>query len=316
MSLLSVIMPMRNARRYVGAAVESVLAQADIELELIVVDNVSTDGSAAVVRGVADPRVRLLSCEGRTIAEVFNAGLNAARGTIVARCDADDLYPPGRLAEQAAWLAEHADFGAICGAFESVSASGRRLGAMDCGDRAEEITSELLDGRVRTHFCTYAVRTDTLRRIGGLRTYFVTAEDIDAQLRLAEACRVWFEPVMCYAYRLHDASITHRETSARRLFFEAVAREFQRQRRQCGQDDLQRGCPPAPPAAASPPMRATEHVQSILSGRAWREHRAGRKWTALRTGLRMCLYQPLRARSWRHLLMLLVKPARPRSQSE
>src|SRR5205814_7748320 len=94
MPLISVIIPMRNAERYVRAAVESVLAQKDVELEVIVVDDGSTDGSAEVVRGIGDARVRIIPGPQKGISASFNAGLAEARGELLARCDADDLYPP------------------------------------------------------------------------------------------------------------------------------------------------------------------------------------------------------------------------------
>ena len=169
------------------------------------------------------------------------------RGQVIARCDADDLYPPDRLTWQMAWLAQHPEFAAVCGSFATIDRRGRVVASLPCGDAAEEITPELRSGRTRTHLCTYAIRADALRQVGGCRTWFVTAEDIDLQLRLAEAGRIWFEPRPCYSYRLHDASITHQQANPTRTFYGNAARQFQEKRLSSGQDDLQRGCPPAPP---------------------------------------------------------------------
>src|SRR4051794_5225162 len=267
MPLISLLMPMRDARPYVEAAVRSVLTQempAGADLEIVVVDDGSTDGSADAVRGLNDPRVRIIPGPRQGISAAMNAALAAARGEWVCRCDADDLYPPGRLARQATWLADHPEFGAICGSFSTITAKGDPIADLDCGPTAEEVTAELLDGRTRTHLCTYLVRADAVRKAGGFRPWFVTAEDIDLQLRLGNVCRVWYDPTPAYLYRLHGASITHQQADVRRRFYEATARDFQHQRRTTGADDLDRGHPPEPPAAtgaAARPSDAGRHVQ-------------------------------------------------------
>src|SRR2546423_15218001 len=107
MMRISVLIPCRNAERYIRATLDSVLAQKDVGLEIVVIDDGSTDRSMDVVREVKDPRIRIIPGPQRGISAAFNAGLVAARGEIVARCDADDLYPPDRLAWQVKFLADH-----------------------------------------------------------------------------------------------------------------------------------------------------------------------------------------------------------------
>src|SRR5688572_12974877 len=163
---------------------------------------------------------------------------------------------------------------------------GRTVTERVIGDAAE-VTDELRSGVGRSHLCSYAMRTDVVRRIGGCRTYFTMSEDADLQYRLAEAGRVWYEPRVSYLYRLHDASITHSRRETERQFFQRVALEFQQQRRATGQDDLERGNPPPLPTAgaAAEPTRSAYHIQALLLGDAWSQHRAGRKSRAVWTGL-------------------------------
>jgi hypothetical protein len=123
---------------------------------------------------------------------------------------------------------------------------------------------------------------------------------------------VWYEPAVAYAYRLHDASVTHTQANDARLFYEATARQFAAQRREKGQDDLQRGSPPTPPGAngkGAAPMSAGGHVQRMLVGQSWREHGQGRKVKAVLTGLRACLAKPGTLSAWRNLGALAVKRA-------
>ena len=82
MSLLSVLIPMRNAEPYVAAALDSVLSQRDVQLEVVIIDDGSTDRSVQIVEQINDPRVRIIRGPRKGIAAAFNAGLAAARGEI------------------------------------------------------------------------------------------------------------------------------------------------------------------------------------------------------------------------------------------
>jgi glycosyltransferase involved in cell wall biosynthesis len=305
--LVSVIIPMKDAEPFIRSALESVLNQRGADLELIVIDDGSADRSADVVRSIKDPRIRLISGPQKGISAAFNAGLAAARGDLLARCDADDLYPPGRLAWQLDFLHQHPDVGAISGSFATITERGEHV-ADQKHPQAGDVTEELRRGHGRSHVCAYLFRTDLLRQLGGCRTFFVTAEDVDLQLRLSEITKIWYDPRPAYLYRLHDASITHSQKSAERSFFEKCAREFQQQRLDSGQDDLQRGNPPkAPRNDASVPISSRHQIQRILLGQAWAAHSAGAKCDAIKLGLRAWKASPFSPSAWRNLAALIVK---------
>jgi GT2 family glycosyltransferase len=311
--VVTVIMAMRNAERFVADSARSVLAQEGVDLELVVVDDGSTDRSRAVVEAIAreDSRVRIVDGPRGGIAMAVNAGLAAARGQFVSRCDSDDLYPAGRLRRQVEWLRSHADFGAVSGSFETIDARGRLVMTMRTGDEPAEITEELRAGQTRTHFSTFLTRVDVLRRLGGPRAYFEHAEDVDLQLRIGEACRVGYDPALALRYRIHGASITHSQPDERRKFLDAMTREFQSLRRSGLPDPLQAGTePPAPPrrVANSSPVGASAHIQRLLQGRAWQEHAEGRRGRAVLTGLRAVILRPWIPRAWHTLAALLVRP--------
>ena len=309
MTLVSVIVPMHNAEAFISATLASILQERDISLEVVVVNDGSTDASLDRVQAIDDKRVRVINGPCKGVAAAFNAGIAVALGEIIMRCDADDLYPPQRLAQQVEWLSKHPEFDAVCGSFSTIDVRGRSIASLVCGEKAEEITEELSNGITRTHLCTFAVRTEVLRVLGGCRQYFHTAEDIDLQLRIGELCRVWFVPDIQYHYRLHGTSLTHTQSNVEREFFESIAREFQRQRRTQGSDDLQRGDPPIPPQGnPQSVMKPGEHAQGLLMGSAWEEHQAGHKRRALAIGIRSIIAQPSNIAAWRSLLALAVKP--------
>lgn len=314
MTLVSIVVPMYNAEAFISATIASILQERDIPLEVVVVNDGSTDTSLARVCAIDDQRVRVIPGPCNGIAAALNMGLAEARGEIIMRCDADDLYPPHRLAWQVEWLSKHPEFGAVCGSFSTIDTKGRTITSFYKDEDAQEITEELRNGGTRTHLCTFAIRTEVLQASGGYRQYFHTAEDIDLQLRLGELCRVWYVPDILYNYRLHDTSITHTQSNVEREFFEAIAREFQRQRRTQGSDDLQRDCPPTPPQGGDElAMKTAEHTQGLLIGSAWQEHQAGHKPRALAIGIRSVITQPSNINAWRSLLALAVKPAGKRS---
>lgn len=102
--VVSVVIPAYNAERYLEGSITSVLSQTWIDLELIVVDDGSTDGSVQKVLSFTDPRVRLVSQANRGLAGARNAGIRAARGEFVAFLDADDLWLPEKLERHVALL--------------------------------------------------------------------------------------------------------------------------------------------------------------------------------------------------------------------
>jgi glycosyltransferase involved in cell wall biosynthesis len=113
--LISIVLPVRNAGATIARAVGSVQRQTCGGWELVLVDDGSTDGTGAWLRAAAatDARLRVVDGPAQGIVAALNVGLAAARGRLIARMDADDECHPGRLADQAAWLEAHPEFGVV-----------------------------------------------------------------------------------------------------------------------------------------------------------------------------------------------------------
>ncbi len=312
MSLVSVIMPMRNAEAYVADALASILQETRAALEVVVVDDGSTDRSRERVLRIGDPRVRIVDGPCKGIASSMNTGLAAARGSILMRCDADDLYPAGRIGDQLAWLATHPQHGAVCGAFSTIDARGKAVAQLLAAQNQEQldIEAELRRGITRTHLCTYAIRRLALDRAGPFRNYFETAEDIDFALRLGEVCRVGYLPRNAYVYRLHDDSVTHTQRTARRTFFEQTARVFQAQRQTQGSDALMLGTPPEPlQGGTRGAPSANVQIRGMLIGQSWAELKNRRTMAAIGRAWRASLATPLRSAGWWNLLKIVLTVA-------
>jgi glycosyltransferase involved in cell wall biosynthesis len=112
--LVSVIVPAFNAEAFLAEALRSILAQGHNELEIAVVDDGSTDGTARIAAAFGPP-VRYLRQDNRGPAAARNTGLAATTGSLVAFLDADDLWPEGSLRVRLDFLARHPDHAAVHG---------------------------------------------------------------------------------------------------------------------------------------------------------------------------------------------------------
>lgn len=112
---ISVVMPAYNAATTIDEAIESILFQEEIDFELLIIDDGSTDETAEKIRHwrKQDSRIKLLRQSHKGIVSALNHGLQEARGRYIARMDSDDISSPGRLKKQAAYLDRHPTIGAV-----------------------------------------------------------------------------------------------------------------------------------------------------------------------------------------------------------
>lgn len=111
MPLISVIIPAYNYAAYLGEAIDSVLTQTYTNLEIIVVDDGSTDNTREIVAAFSDPRLRYIYRENGGLPAARNTGIRSAQGELYAYLDADDTFHPEKLALQAAFLQANPSIG-------------------------------------------------------------------------------------------------------------------------------------------------------------------------------------------------------------
>jgi len=217
---VTVLLPVRDGAAYVGAAVESVLAQTYADFELLVVDDGSTDGTPEVLAGFADPRLRVLrNEENEGLVPSLNRGLAEARGAYLARIDADDRCLPRRLERQVAVLDAEPRVGLVGAWMELVDADGAPAGRLVAriSDFAEFLYYTLIMYVLVSHPAAM-FRREAALAVGGYDPHTFLAEDKDLWRRLALArwdARIVEEPLV--VYRLHEASITSRNLDAQRV---------------------------------------------------------------------------------------------------
>lgn len=143
---VTVLIPVHNRVRYIRDAIDSILAQSFTNFELLIIDDASTDGSAAAVAAYRDQRLRLLCNEtNQGIPGSRNRGIAEARGEFLAFLDSDDCARPERLARQVAFLRAHPDYAAVGSWIEWMNEDGKPLGRVKRkAVAAEQIAAERL----------------------------------------------------------------------------------------------------------------------------------------------------------------------------
>lgn len=126
--LVSVIMPVYNAEKYVGGAIESILKQSYSNFELILIEDCSTDNTLNVIRNYRDCRIRLFINESNQgISYSTNLGIENSQGKYIALMDDDDISMPHRLVREVCYLEEHSDIDVLGGHAAVIDAEGRYL---------------------------------------------------------------------------------------------------------------------------------------------------------------------------------------------
>jgi glycosyltransferase involved in cell wall biosynthesis len=204
-------MPVFNRERFVGEAIQSVLDQTYRPFELIVVDDGSTDGSAALARTFAG--VLVLEQEQAGPGAARNRGVAASRGELLAFLDSDDLMPPNKLELQARHLRQHPETAGVLGEQELFGAD----------------PAHVPPGFVGQQPLSIMIRRSTFELVGPFGTDF--GEDLDWLCRAWGAgARIDSIDSVVLRRRVHEGNITHDLRAGRLAMFRALKDEAARAR--------------------------------------------------------------------------------------
>ncbi|WP_428566800.1 MAG: glycosyltransferase family 2 protein [Solidesulfovibrio sp. DCME] len=180
--LVSAIIPTRDRAGLVGRAVASALAQTHAPLEVIVVDDGSTDDTAAVLSAVADPRLTMVRLDpGRGVSAARNAGLAVARGAYVALLDSDDAWLPQKTARQLAFMRQRGL--AISQTREIWMRGGKRVNPGKAQAKPDGFFFELALTRCLVSPSTVMFTREFHEEVGGFDESLPACEDYDLWLR-------------------------------------------------------------------------------------------------------------------------------------
>ncbi len=230
MPKISVIMSVYSGERHLREAVDSILNQTASDLEFIVIDDASQDGTSRILDSYSDSRFKVhRNSENLGLTRSLNQALDLASGEYIARMDADDISLPDRLARQIAFLDSHPDIGVVGTALRRISIRGTKIGGV--------VRKPLSDTAIRwacllenpiahpSVMMRHSVLTEH-----GLRydPSFQTSQDYELWVRMLQVCKAANlpEPLLYYRVHFNTVSLAHRsmqqEYSAK-ISFNAIA---------------------------------------------------------------------------------------------
>jgi glycosyltransferase involved in cell wall biosynthesis len=218
--LVSVIIPAFNGMRYIGDTVRSVLHQDYRPIEVLVVDDGSTDRTGEVVARFTE--VRYLRQQNRGPGAARNLGVRRSRGPILAFLDQDDLWLPGKLRLQVTALDQNPDLGFTLSLSESV---------LQDGKRPNWLTEAQLRDQTGFFPSTLVVRRSVLESLGPFDESMITSSDADWFFRARDA-GVKFERIkqVLVKRRIHDTNQSSRVEAVHRELTGLLRQSLRRRR--------------------------------------------------------------------------------------
>lgn len=225
---VSVIMPVYNGERFLRTAVDSVLAQTFGDWELIVIDDASTDSTPEILAAYRDPRIQVLHNErNKHTAASLNRGIAAACGRYIANLDADDVFLPGRLAEQVRHLETHPGVVLVASAAHLIDEHGARVGLHPGGLNDCELKFTFVSRNPVIH-STVLFRAEAAGQLHGYSEDpgYSTVSDYEFWSRFAFRGKAHVLPQPLAEYRIHPSSMSAVHHNNQELQSESITRAF------------------------------------------------------------------------------------------
>jgi glycosyltransferase involved in cell wall biosynthesis len=198
---VSVVLAVWNGAPWIAESIASVLAQRAGDLELVVVDDGSTDATPALLGAVSDRRLRVERQPRAGLTRALNRGLGLARAPLVARLDADDVALPERLGRQRSFLEAHPEVGVLGTAAREVDAAGALVRVVQPPVDDAALRGALIRANPFVH-SSVMVRRELLARAGGYDERLAVAQDYELWMRLARHTRLANLPEVLVVRRL------------------------------------------------------------------------------------------------------------------
>jgi glycosyltransferase involved in cell wall biosynthesis len=207
--LVTVVIPAYNAGKYIAETIGSVLSQSYRNIEIIVVDDGSSDRTAEIARSYAsDPRLSVFTQKNAGVSAARNFGLSLAKGKYIAFLDADDVWLPDNIQHKAAMLEADEGIGLVHSDLAIIDDSSKLTGETMHGEEGD-----ILEGLLEWRGCqvpgpsSILTRTDLIKKLGGFDTALSNSADQDLFIRLSSVARVRrIKKVLLY-YRKHPANM-------------------------------------------------------------------------------------------------------------
>ncbi len=269
--LVSILMPVYNAEKYLRQAIDSILAQTFTDFELVIVNDGSIDNSERIIKSYTDKRIVYIKQENQGVARSLNNGLKICKGKYIRRHDADDISTPEALQKQIEFISKHPEYPLIGSRIAFMTENGKiaynytnPTENFFNGKYYHEVTlKNYWKNRPIIH-ATILAKKDLFFEEGMYRTEFPTSEDIDLWFRVLEKYKVAVINEVNYFVRLHGTSNTYNHGN-RNIFYRNLAKDFAIERRQKGTDPLMRG-----EEMPKPPKQENKEIKYQPNGKTFR----------------------------------------------
>lgn len=224
--LVSVVIPVFNGEAFLREAVQSVLVQKYSPVEIIIVDDGSTDGTETVARSLPGP-VRYLQQTNKGPAAARNRGIEYTQGSLIAFADADDLWPEAKLELQLPYLINDPAIEIVLGRIQQV----RLSKTVDGETKAEELAEPAFS----VNLGSAVIRKSVFERVGMFDETMRYSEDVDWFMRAREvgAAIVTIDAVTLL-YRQHEQNMTRGKSTSELNVLKALKRSLDRRRERTG----------------------------------------------------------------------------------
>jgi glycosyltransferase involved in cell wall biosynthesis len=206
--LVSVIIPCYNQGKYLSTSIESALSQTHANVEIVVVNDGSTDNTAEIAARY--PSVRYFAQPNRGVAETRNAGFAASRGDFVQFLDADDRLTEESLDAHLRCFAAHPEAGFVVGEIEWIDEINQASGKGGWPLLQENWYEELLKVRHVANTIAVMFRRCVLETVGGFVSFFTPAEDYEMLVRAAREFPSAHHTEVVAQYRRHTTNTSRR----------------------------------------------------------------------------------------------------------
>ena len=307
--LVSVVVCAYNAEGFIEQTLEAILAQDYRPLEVVVIDDGSTDGTGTQVQRLATehPEIRYFHQVNRGRHEAANEGIRRASGKYIAVNDHDDLPLPDRIRLEVEFLESHPDYALVGGWAEVVNGSGQRCTTWEVPCDWETIRASALKRNCFLH-SSVMYRRDAALEVGCYRQEFDVAGDADFLKRLIERHKAANLPRVLYKYYI-TANCATVKRAQEACFYGRMARQYCRERAETGSDRLQRGEPFLTPVETAELQRIREsRTLRSIGYHNWAEifRENGLRRSAAGMAVRAVWIAPLKLANWRQLALALM----------
>lgn len=293
--ILSVLLPVYNAEKYLAAAIESILQQTYSDFYFIIINDGSTDNSLSIIQSFAnqDSRIQLINRENKGLVYTLNEGLSLIKTPYVARMDADDIALPIRFEKQMQYMLHNNDCLLLGTRVIIIDSDGDEICEMGDYFSHEEIDQGLLDKKGQLIYHPSIIfQKKIVDQLGGYRSKYPHVEDLDLFLRVSEQGKIenLREPLL--KYREHISKVGHLHFQEQLTEINDVIKETFNRRNLTFHET---------------PINTSSAIYEVDRWRtwAWWALNSGNVKTAKKYMLKLLLSSPFSIESWRLLYCVL-----------